>query len=220
MSKVKNRPTIEIKYEVFKEDYLKYSAYMFFIHKLMEKGEKIPARVLKKYFSFFSMSGEEKAAQQEWRIKETYKTILPTLIKTKYSFSGSKLFKGDPVFTPPPLIDEIENSERELQREPTKIPFSLENLLLRVIEKSITIIENDKIADRDEIIRIIYSQIVVYKRLNLNQTHKVFLTPYKMGVITATITSALGYTLGKKKATTNHELFQSVRHAIEKCSKA
>lgn len=206
MAKGNNRPTVKIELEIYKDEWMAAAAYNLFIDKHLKKGTKIPARVLKKYFSFFNSSEQLKESLREARADEITQIAFEKFNNKHFVFSGFKKV---------PMFQIVKTAPRKTQ----KLPYSLENLLRDVTLKSLAIIDDNAIKEKDNVIGVIYMQIVRYKSERLNDKHQQFLKTYKMGAIAAFITNQLGYSVISKKNATAAELYQAARNAISKIKK-
>lgn len=188
------------------------AGYEKFIKKQIESGNKIPARVVKKFLSFFSLYDREEIETnlRNEILNKRLKTILDSLDKKHYYFKGTRELKKNE--------DAISFIQINQKITGNKIEYSLKTMLGYILE---FIMSNENSGNKkwtkDEYIGNAYLELCNYRNLIMNKRHQKFLNEYKLHVLSAHITLV---TYGRKITTaenpTNEVLFHSVRNAINK----
>lgn len=179
--------------EYKKEDAFEVYGYGKFIQKHVVKGNKIPARVLLKFFSFF-----KNPVLAEKELLKKMKPDIISLINDRflelYDFKYKKLVDKGTAF-------EVE----------VKSNFS--DMINYVLD---AIIDEDNQYEskwkKEQYIDYLFKIFSRYR--SKKYIPKKILTDYKMGAISAFITwKMFGFKVAYKKDPTNDDLFQSSRHA-------
>lgn len=193
MGKKKRIRNIVIEFE--EKDMCSILMHEHFIKSKLKEGKNIPAKVLNSYFSLFSIKNVIKE-----EIKSKSKEIKTKLIGR---FSSDKHYKFKYLnYSFETMIDYVLD----------KISDGYENF----IESTSRIT-----ADRKE--RLAYDIFILfyqYKHYNLSKKYLVFMSNYKLYILTAFILNELGFGVNDKKNTvTNSILFDKVKYTLDKAIK-
>ncbi len=196
--------------EVDSCDFYKIRAYEEFIFRHMNNNDKIPTRVLKKFFSFFNRTVNPKYLDAEKQKEDT--GILITKIKSE-------------------TIDRFSNDSEYHFSEKTNNRCSFDCFLKNIfnyLSENLTKIWNntDYNKRKDILIKEIYFKLNEYMDM-CNPTTNKFYGKYKRGVITSYIVWKLGFHLSQKltpkqlngKQPTNQQLYESIKYHINKINK-
>ncbi len=199
---------IEIEYNSL--DIWAIDRYSKFIDKHLKLGNKIPARVLIKFGSFFTNPNLAIKKESENKIQE-----IKTLVYNK--FSAQKEYGFNKKLEPINLFI-FENKKVDFKGKPNKVNCNFIELLNYVFRKGVEL-KFKKTTSKDGFIKFIYSEINNYFSQFKGDTLKLF--SYRQRCIIAGYTAiCFGYSLTNTAPVTNEVIFQSTRHAINKKSKA
>ena len=178
-------------------------AYQRFIEKHIRQGNKIPARVLKKFLTYIDF-GEQGLLQREWSISQIAKNVGERFTNTDYEFDGTHI-----AFS---VQDDLGNIEQEITM-PYSLKIMIENICKEIFE---LFDERNNHLTKDECLATIHEKIESYKDGYLSDEHKQKFTSYKMYVLASYITIQFSFKLTEKKDPTNEELYHCARNAITK----
>ena len=186
-------------------------AYERFLKNHIKNGNKIPARVLKKYFSFFKLDDrneiEDKIRKENIEIISS--KILKALSKKDYYFQGKNTSQNSDK-----IIHDIPENNIPLG---DKLGYSLDSMLKWVISFILNNSNNKKKWQKDDYIAHSYKKLIEYHCNILNKQHQRFISEYKLYVLSAHITvNTYGSKITNKGSPTNEDLYHSVRNAISK----
>jgi hypothetical protein len=172
--------------------------YQQFFQNYLVAGNKIPARVLIKFLSHFTLPEKEMEKIRE----EQFKNVA---IATINRFKSDKEY----YFT--------------YTNQKTKSVVSFENMITTATSlindsysKFSEATPNEK--KKGELAYKIYASFCSYRNYHLNIKHQRNLTDYKLYVIVCFIMNNIGYRLAKQTAN-NYQLFQGIRYTLDKFPK-
>lgn len=203
MAKKSNKKAITFYFK--EDDVCNLFAYQTFLQKHIGQGNKIPARVLKKFFSYFEPEHEKIKKEIEERTGEIKQSTINKFCNdSEYNFS---------VQLPMNVLFNSNNVTKEC-------------CIKDLIESAFVYVESNiiKVTEKNEFISIIYKSINDYFNYFTGDTEKIFST-YKRTVLTGYVVHKLGFHLSKEivqlegKEPPNQLLYQSVKYYIDKLKK-
>lgn len=203
--KIKEKASITIKYDA--ENALKIFRYIQFIRKKINTGQKIPARVIKKFMKLFD--GNDFDSNKDLVDLCVQKTV-DRFKNTEYFFEHIVAGQGK-------SIDLFDNTYIHPVTGKSKLTkngddFGFKTMVTFAITKVIqgNISNPKKVNNRDEYIRIAGKCMIDHRKEFLNKNT---ISDYGIGAIATYISTLLGWSTPKKEPTVS-ELFQTSRNAL------
>ena len=202
----KTIPSNIVVYDDKKESFITYLCY---IDKWVQKGQKIPARVIKKLMTFVEFEEDYKKEFVKAEILDKIDNIFyPYFLKSNYDFSVKKDEAAEDFY----MIDENITTK--------VVEYNLKGMLVYILEHIYDEYDlNKKFKIKAGIYLLnlftIKFQIILSKIVKC----EVELSKYQKYVITAYIVLHFGFGLSEKEEMTNQDLYQSVRAVLDKVKK-
>lgn len=192
------RKAIPIPTRIYEDSLIKHFRYLTFIIDHIEKGDKIPAKILKGYFSCF----KSKSATNRER-----KAFIESLVETTYtkfkSFDFEKKHTGSFSFTSPKSLP---------------VTYSFKQMLYIVYDKTIEHLQKNKGIDKTPCIQFIYDIIQSYRK-KLTEEHLSDFGDYKIGILCSYVAMQLKFEVSSSVKMNNSKLFQMSRNPIAQMNK-
>ena len=214
-SEQKNRIKTEIKFEYFLDRHKEFIAYLCFIQQQISKGNKIPARVIKKIGDILSEIQPEQDIRSTFIINETFNRFNNKTYNFNYNRRLKNILLGD--IPPDKLLQQIE--QKKPKKDYFNVQINLKTIITHVVNKTFTKYTNNTTVQKDDCIINIFDCVEKYCKDNLNKKNYDFFTLYKKQTIAAFITIQYGFHLTEDRNPTNYQLFQATRNAIKKRGK-
>ncbi len=231
---MEKKKTIKVELEYNVEQACALWRYQIFFEKNLEKGNKIPARVIKNLFGILKFTEEE----QKKQLKQQFETIKQATLDrflndNDYCFNYTKEIKKEDAVQTTTLFEKLKeiteesskkaykpNKPKKLQALMYKEVYSLEDMIdttLKSLRNDIdTVWHNVKQEKRKETFcKDVYLSLNEYKKY-LNKESQKLMTKYKLYVMTGFIAKLYGIPVGSEKNPTNSQIYQGIRHTLEK----
>lgn len=234
---LRNEKAIQkIELELYKEDYFKLSAYESFLNKHIELGNRIPARVLKKYFSFF-ITESEKRKHREKNIQLFFDKITDRFASKDYFFKGENYiyvkrtnFLSDGDFED--IFDSLDEKTSKAKKSALKkqqkrgrprkkelVKYSSQEMFGIILQKLTLYIHKPDRWNKDRVIQFAWQEMKNYEEKYLNRADKIRFTVYKKRTLASFIATLFDFAVTSKKNPSNSDLEIAARHAIKKLQK-
>ena len=217
------RKTSIIPLEIYDDKIWVAWVYWEFIQKHVKLRNKIPARVLKTFSSFYKTDSDRKNEKNKLA-NNLIENCIDRFKKDNYDFKGYSYITPEKELPKNIFSDKRETKNHRKNKPHTKykVEYSFFDILHNVICSLIEYLykldlddedEVNKNLEKDDCIRYLYRKMVEY-RAKLNKQNKKIFTLYKIGVLSAYITMLFGFSVTSEKCPSNSLLFQSSRNAI------
>jgi hypothetical protein len=216
------KKTLKIELEYDEDQACALWRFEIFFEKNLEKGNKIPARAIKKLFTIIRFTKEERKKQ----IEQQFDIIQQETIKR---FSTDKNYKFE--YTATEEEFDITKMEFPGQSKPSKktkkykprkykVTYSLQSMLHQTftsLKKNFEDIwlENAMEKRKETFCKEVYLSLNGYRR-QLDKRHKKFISKYKLYTITGYVAQLYQIPICTKKDPSNHQIYQGIRHTLEK----
>lgn len=219
MSKEKN-VEITIEYDIAHSS--AFYSYEKFLKKNIAAGNKIPARVLKKFLAIIRVKKDREQEQVNIVVDNARTPVISRFSRDPdYQFTC----KGNPEFDWP--FDFNDNTGSPRKPKSKKVQYTFEGLMQRVFSglrsRLLSFKNAENASEKEALIEYVYGEIVHYCSLPDRDPY----THYMKGVLTSYIVLQFNFYLSDKlrvahakgEEPTNHELFAAVKYYIKKIQK-
>lgn len=212
--------TVEIVIEYDAKHSSAYFRYEQFIRKNIEAGNKIPARVLKKFLSLIRVKRDREQSEINVLVERAKQPVIHRFSNDPdYKFSC----KGKPEYNWN-WLDDLEGDSPTKKKRAKKVEYTFDSLMTRVFSglrtRLASIKSSDAGSDKEALIEYVYGEISHYCSLpDINPY-----TAYKQAVLTSYIVFQFEYYLSdklkvaftQKREPANHDLYEAVKYYINK----